>query len=142
MVAYIWPLGLVVLSNVFYQVCAKMVPDKLNPFAALTVTYVVGAVVSLILYYALNKDANILVEYRKLNWAPFVMGIIILGLEVGTIYAYKVGWAINAFQIVQACLLAVILIAVGYLFFKEKITWNKLVGIVVCLGGIGLINMK
>ena len=36
---YIWPLALVIASNVMYQVCAKSVPGELNPFVSLTVTY-------------------------------------------------------------------------------------------------------
>lgn len=139
---YIWPLGLVVLSNVFYQICAKSVPEGMNPLASLTITYLVGAAASLLLYYALNKDANILKEYSKVNWAPFVLGIVIVGLEVGFIYAYKVGWPVSTAQIVQAAVLAVILIIVGYLLYKESITWNKILGILVCLAGLGLINMK
>ena len=43
MLAYIWPLGLVVLSNVIYQICAKSVPQGMSPFASLTVTYAVSA---------------------------------------------------------------------------------------------------
>lgn len=139
---YIWPLGLVVLSNVFYQICAKSVPEKMNPLASLTVTYLVGAIVSLVLYYILNKDANILEEYHKINWAPFVLGIVIVGLEVGFIYAYKAGWPVSTAQIVQAAVLAVFLIFVGFFLYKESITWNKIIGIFVCLAGLGLINMK
>lgn len=142
MLSYIWPLGLVVLSNVIYQICAKSVPDKMNPFAALTITYVVGAIASLILYFVLNKDGNIIHEYKKTNWAPFVLGLVIVGLEVGYIYAYKAGWAVSIAQIVQAAVLAVILIFVGYMLYKEAITWNKIVGIIVCLVGLGLINKK
>lgn len=142
MVNYIWPLGLVVLSNVFYQICAKGVPDKMNPFASLTITYVVGAVASLIMFFALNKDGNIIQEYQKTNWAPFLLGFVIVGLEVGYIYAYKVGWPVSVAQIVQSAILAVILIFVGYMLYKEPITWNKLAGILVCLAGLGLINMK
>lgn len=139
---YAWPLGLVVLSNVFYQICAKSVPEKMNPFASLTITYIVGAIASLILFYALNKGGNIIQEYQKLNWAPFILGIVIVGLEVGYIYAFKAGWPVSAAQIVQAAVLAVILIVVGYVLYKEPITWNKIAGIVVCLVGLGLINMK
>lgn len=139
---YIWPLGLVVLSNVFYQICAKSVPEGMNPLASLTITYLIGAAASLLLYYVLNKDANILKEYNKVNWAPFVLGIVIVGLEVGFIYAYKAGWPVSTAQIVQAAVLAVILIIVGYLLYKESITWNKILGILICLAGLGLINMK
>lgn len=139
---YFWPLALVVLSNVFYQISAKSVPEAMNPFASLTITYLVGALVSLVLYYALNKDSNIIKEYSKTNWAPFLLGLVIVGLEVGYIYAYKAGWPVSTAQIVQAAVLAVILIFVGYALYKEHITWNKIVGIIVCLTGLGLINMK
>lgn len=139
---YLWPLVLVVLSNTFYQVCAKSVPGGINPLASLTVSYSVGAIMSLILYFALNKNANLIEEYKHLNWAPFVLGIAIVGLEVGYIYAYKVGWPVSIAQIVQAAMLAVILIFVGFFFYKEAITLNKIVGIVVCLIGLGLIGVK
>lgn len=135
-------MALVVLSNVFYQICAKSVPENMNPFASLTVTYLVGAVVSLILYYVLGKNGNIFHEYQKLNWAPFVLGLIVVGLEVGYIYAYKAGWSVSTAQIVQAAVVAVILIFVGYLIYKEALTWNKIVGIFICLTGLVFINIK
>jgi phosphate/sulfate permease len=53
------------------------------------------------------------------NWAPFVLGIVIVGLEVGYIYAYKAGWPVSTAQIVQAAVLAVILIFVGSLLYKS-----------------------
>ena len=139
---YIWPLALVVVSNVFYQICAKSVPESMNPLASLTITYAVGAVLSFILYFVLNKNPNIMSEYRHVNWAPFVLGIVIVGLEVGCIYAYKAGWQLSTAQIVQAALLAVILIFVGYCLYKEQLTWNKIVGVAVCLAGLVLINIK
>lgn len=142
MLSYIWPLGLVVLSNVVYQICAKSVPGGLNPFASLTVTYLVGAAVSLILYFSLTKSPDLLKEYGKLNWAPFVLGLVIVGLEVGFIYAYKAGWQVSTASLVQGTALAVALIFVGFLAYKEAITWNKLVGIGICLVGLFFINHK
>ena len=142
MFAYIWPIALVVLSNTFYQICAKSVPDGMNPLASLTVTYLVGAAVSCTLYFLLNRNASLLREFRLLNWAPFVLGIAIVGLEVGFIYAFRAGWQVSMAQIVSSAILAVILIFVGYLLYHEAITWNKIVGIVVCLAGLVLINFK
>ena len=57
---YVWPIALVVLSNVMYQICAKSVPNEMNPFASLTVTYLVGAVASGVMFFALNKSTNLL----------------------------------------------------------------------------------
>lgn len=142
MFSYIWPLGLVVLSNIVYQICAKSVPDGLNPFASLTVTYLVGAAASLILYFALAKSPDLIKEYSKLNWAPFVLGLVIVGLEVGFIYAYKAGWQISTASLVQGAALAVALIFVGFLAYKEAITWNKLLGVAICLVGLFFINHR
>ena len=41
---YVWPIVLVVLSNTMYQICTKSVPSDMNPFASLSVTYLVGGI--------------------------------------------------------------------------------------------------
>ncbi|MCR5702152.1 MAG: EamA family transporter [Lachnospiraceae bacterium] len=139
---YIWPIALVILSNVVYQICAKSVPKEMNPFASLTVTYIVGAVFSVIMYFALGKNGDLVKEYSKLNWAPFVLGIVIVGLETGWIYAYKAGWQVSTGFIVQSAVLAVMLLVVGYFLYHEALTWNKVVGVVICLIGLVFINYK
>ena len=140
--AYFLPVILVVFSNTVYQIAAKSIPEKLDPLASVTVTYLVGAAASFILYYALNKDADILAEYSRLNWAPFLLGLAIIGLEAGMIYAYKVGWAVNSLSVTQSTCLAIVLIFVSFFMFKEPITWNKIAGIAACASGIALINYK
>lgn len=142
MFSYVWPIALVVFSNVVYQICAKSVPDGMSPFASLTVTYTVAAVFSAVMYFALNRHENLLQEYSKLNWAPFVFGIVLVGLEVGWIYAYKAGWQVSTASIVQSAFLAVALIFVGWLLYKEALTWNKLIGVAICLVGLAFINHK
>ena len=142
MFSYIWPIALVVLSNVVYQVCAKSVPKEMNPFASLTITYLVGAVASGILYFALGHDGSLIHEYQKLNWASLVLGIVIVGLEAGWINAYKAGWQVSTGFIVQSAFLAVALIFVGYLLYHEVLTWNKLLGVAICLVGLVFINLK
>ena len=142
MLSYIWPIALIVLSNTMYQICAKSVPEGMNPFASLTVTYLVGALLSGILYYALGNHSGLLKEYSKLNWAPIVLGIVIVGLEAGYIFAFKAGWQVSTAQVVQAAILAGVLLFVGWLLYHEALTWNKIVGIVICLIGLVFINLK
>ena len=142
MLSYLWPITLVVFSNVIYQICAKSMPEGIHPFASLTVTYLTGAVVSGIFYYALSPQANLLKEYGRLNWAPFALGISIIGLEGGWLYAYKAGWQVNTGFIVQSAFVSVVLLFVGYFLYREALTWNKLLGVAVCLLGLVIINIK
>ena len=141
MFPYVWPIALVVLSNVLYQICAKSIPANINPFASLTVTYLVGAAVSAVLYYSLNHGGSLIREYRNINLSPFLFGVIIVGLETGWIYAYKAGWKVSTASLTQSTILAIALLFVGFLLFREALTWNKLVGMAVCLLGLFFINL-
>lgn len=134
------PIIIVILSNTFYHICTKSTPENLNPFASLTVTYLIGAVVSVILYFLTVKNPNLLTEYGKLHWSSFVLGIAIVGLEAGFLLMYRVGWNVSTGQVVSSIALAVVLVFVGYLFYKEAITVSKIAGILVCMVGLYLIN--
>ena len=142
MISYVWPIALVVFSNTLYQICAKEVPAGINAFASLTVTYLVGAVASGLLFLVTGNGANLFQEYGRLNWAPFVLGLVILGLEAGWIYAYKAGWPVSTAFIVQSAILAGFLLAVGYVLYREPLAWNKVAGVVICLIGLYVINYK
>lgn len=142
MFAYIWPIALVVVSNTVYQICAKSVPDSVSPFAVLTITYLVAAVFSAVMFFATAAERSVAGELGKMNWAPFVLGVVIVGLEVGFIYAYKAGWQVSTASIVQCAFLAIALIVVGALLYHERITWSKLAGIGICMVGLYFINMK
>lgn len=142
MVNYIWPIALVVISNTVYQICAKSVPGNVSPFASLTVTYLVGAVVTLLLHFLTRPQEPFFKQIAQLNWSSYVLGLVIVGLEVGWIYAYKAGWQVGTGSIVQSAFLAILLIFVGYLLYREPITWNKVVGVLICLVGLFFINFK
>lgn len=140
MFAYAWPIGLIVLSNIIYHICAKSMPE-VNSFAALMVTYLVGAACALALFLA-GDHGSVGRELSKMNWAPYALGVAIVGLELGNIYAYKAGWPISTAAIVQSCFLAAALVIVGLLLYQEPVTWNKAVGVLICLVGLFFINMK
>ena len=92
--------------------------------------------------YFLTKDekSGLLLEYAKANWVPFVFGLCLLGLEAGFIYTYKSGWPISSAYIVTSAFLSILLIVVGFLLYNEPISWNKIVGVAVCLLGLWIIN--
>lgn len=142
MFSYIWPIALAILSNVLYHICAKTTPEEVHPFASLTVTYLTGAVLSAVLYYVLAPQANLVKECSRLNWAPFALGIVIVGLEGGWLYAYKAGWQVNTGFIVQSAFVSVLLLFVGYFLYREALSWNKLLGTAICLLGLVFINLN
>lgn len=138
--AMYWPIALIVVSNIFYHISSKSTPADINPFAALTVTYLIGAAVSCVLYFALQRGGNLLQECHHLNWSSLVLGLTIVGLEAGSIYMYKAGWDISMGQMIYSVLLAIALIFVGYFLYHESLSFKKVAGILVCLAGLYLVN--
>lgn len=84
-----WPIVLGVFSNIVYQICAKGVPKDMDAMASMTITYLVGAVCSAVMYFIMNKNGNLLQEYTKMNRAPFFLGVSVVGLEVGLYFINK-----------------------------------------------------
>ena len=135
-----WPIALIVLSNIFYNICSKSTPAKVDPFAALTVTYAVGAVFSGVLYFLLHRGGHLLAEYKNINWTTWVLGLSIVGLEAGSIYMYKAGWNISTGHLVHSTLLVLCLLFIGAVFYKEHITFSKIAGAAICMVGLFFLN--
>lgn len=136
----VWTFALIVLTNSIYQICTKENPEGMNPLATLTVTYFVATIFSAALYFIMSKGGNLFREYSKLNWAPFLLGLAITGLETGFIYGYKAGWPVSILQIASSAGVAVVMIFVSIFLYKEGISWNKILGIIICLVGLFFIN--
>lgn len=136
----IWPMLLIVGSNCFYNICTKSVPEDANAFGALTVTYLVGAVFSAVLFIAGVKPSGIAAGLSKINWASIVLGFSIVGLEVGYVFLYRAGWKISNGALTANICLAVALLFIGVLLYKETITIRQVAGIIVCAVGLFLIN--
>ncbi len=136
----IWPLAIIVFSNIFYQICAKAIPQQMNTYASMTVTYAVATAFSALMFFITTKGGNILQQFKITNWATVILGIVITGLEVGFIYAYKAGWKVNTLATVTNAFLAIALIFLGFFMYKEVITWSKVIGVVICLVGLWFIK--
>ena len=140
MLGYWWPIILVVLSNTVYQICAKSLPADVHPLASATITYLVAALTTVILYHVLVRGSSLMREYEHVNWSSFVLGVVVVGLEVGMLYTYRVGWPVSMAVVVQSGFLAVSLLAVGALLYHEPVTATKLSGLALCLAGLYLLN--
>ncbi|MGI6562696.1 MAG: EamA family transporter [Clostridia bacterium] len=136
---YIWPLLLVIAANTFYHICSKSLPQNANPFISLFVTYTVGAILSLLIYF-FGENPAIINDMKKLNWTSILLGLSIIGLEFGYIKVYRAGWNVSTGSLVANIGLAVVLVFVGVLLYKETITLNRLIGIVLCCVGIFFLN--
>ena len=137
----LWPILLILLSNTVYNICTKSTPGNVNAFGALMITYAVATIFTGIIFVFLVKPENVLTELSHVNWTSVVLGMVIVGLELGYIFAYRAGWKVSSASLVANIGLAIVLIFVGAVLYGENITLKQLMGILICCVGLFLINM-
>lgn len=133
---------LTIVSNVFYHTFQKLTPNNVNPILSLFITYLSAAAFCLILMPFFPDPEGIVASFKKISWVSFALGITVVGLELGFLLAYRAGWNISLAGLFSNATVALLLIPVGILFFQEKITLTHLAGILLCFGGLFLINSE
>ena len=138
-----WPLCLLIASNLLYQSCAKCSSRTAHPFVILTVVYLIAPAGPLALFLLPARDADSLAhQLRELNWANYLLGLAIIGLEGGFLYLYRTGWNVSVGPICSYTGVALGLLVLGALCFGEHITLRQVAGTLLALGGIALISWK
>ncbi|GAB6155237.1 membrane protein [Desulfosporosinus burensis] len=140
MFMYVFPIVLIVTSNIIYNVCQKSTPQSANPFSALLITYLTAAVLTLVAFPFYKTDKGFFQSFNDLNWTSFALGGAIVGLELGYLLAYRAGWNISVGSLVANIILAIMLIPIGILFYKEGFAITQILGVAFCLVGLILIN--
>lgn len=137
-----WPLLLVVLSSVGYQVGLKEVAGVGDPMISLMVTYLAASAVSFVIYFfqSLGKE-SFLRGVLSVNVSAMGLGLAIVGIEVGTLFMYRAGWAVNVAFVVANSLIVAALMVTGFLLYKEKLSLCQLIGVGISLAGILCIVM-
>ena len=114
----------------------------MDAMASVIVTYLdlVGAVASAVVFLIMNRGRNLFQEYSRMNAAPVLPGISVVGLEAGLMYAYRAGWPVSTASIVQSGFPALALVVVGTVLCHKEITFSKVIDTVVCLIGLYFMN--
>ena len=137
---YAFSIVIIVISNIIYNICQKSTPESVNPFSSLLITYLTASFITVIAFLLFDTDKSLVQSLKELNWTSIALGISIVGLEFGYLMAYRSGWNISEGSLVANIILAIMLIPVGILFYKEGFALSKTLGVLFCLIGLLLLN--
>jgi multidrug transporter EmrE-like cation transporter len=133
---------LAICSSALYHFTAKSTPSNVNFTVSLLVTYAVAFVVTLLGFFFFPATNGITAELKQLNWASIGLAIAIVGIEFGFLLTYRAGWNLGIAAVLVNVVASLILIPVAIFFFKDKISWVNILGILVCLAGLVMLNWK
>lgn len=133
---------LAILGSATYHLFQKSIPANVHPALVLMATYATAFIGSIGLFAFFPLNGTLREEIGKLTPAAFLPGIAILGIEAGFLLAYRAGWQVNVAPLLINMTVSILLIPIGLILFHEQITPTQLIGVVVCLVGLALIQVK
>lgn len=139
---YYFGIGLTVLSNILYHVFQKSIPGNVNPLGSLIVTYLTAALACILIFPFMPGQTGVVAAFKQVNWASIALGFAIIGLEAGFLLAYRAGWQISLAAGISNAMVAALLVLVGLLFYHEHLSLQNITGVVLCLVGITLMQLK
>ena len=137
--AYMFPLLMVILCNIGYHLIMKNLPNNTNPFLGLAATYGTAFIGS-VLIFLLTRHSLFAEEGGTVCPMNYLLGLILIGVEGGYILMYQAGWQISKASVVSSIILTLILSILGTTVFREMITKDKAIGVLVCIIGIMFMN--
>ncbi|MBU3174916.1 hypothetical protein KPL47_00880 [Clostridium estertheticum] len=133
---------MVILATVTYHICQKSINTSVNPAVSLIGSYGIAIITSTFAFIIMPHDHGLIESFKQLNPASYILGFSAFTLELGYFYVYRSGWNIAVAPIFANIITAVILILIGILIYKTKITLTNIMGIMLSIMGLILINKK
>ena len=133
---------LAILSSMLYHVFIKLTPQGAHPAISLIVTYGLALLLcaGMLLFFPLKT--GLADAFKQLNWATCALALAIVGLEFAYILAYRAGWRLSIAAVFVNTTVTILLIPIGLLAFKEKLSWVNVAGVLVAVTGLIMMNAK
>lgn len=138
----ILPLLLVIAGGVLYHVSQKSIERTASPLGVVIYAYAVGIVLCLVAGVFDPVERAGWLSPRQIDWAVVGVGVGAVLIEVGFMLTYRVGWDLGVASVLSSVLIALLLLPVGVIFFREHLTLRMVIGIGFCLLGLVLLARK
>ena len=142
MFLFYFSITLAIASSALYHFVAKSTPSNVHFTVSLLVTYAVAFVVTWVGFLFFPATKGIAAELKQLNWASIGLAIAIVGIEFGFLLTYRAGWNLGIAAVLVNVVATLILLPVAIFFFKDKLSWVNVAGILVCFIGLVMLNWK
>lgn len=136
------PILMAIAGGVTYHVGQKAIPKTVHPFAAVIIAYSIGILLCAVGLAFDPAGRSFMTSVKNSNWAVIAVGVGAVVIEIGFLLAYRAGWNINSASVVCNISVALLLIPIGLLAFKEHLTFRHGAGIGCCLIGLYLLSQK
>lgn len=133
---------LAIVCTVGYHLVLKLTPGGVNPLLSLMVTYALVTVTFAAILLLSPAAIEWRAELRQLNWTALALAVVIVGLDLGFLFLYRSGFEVSLGALVTQSAAALLLLAIGVAFFRERLSAANVAGLLLCLAGLWLVNRR
>jgi multidrug transporter EmrE-like cation transporter len=131
-----------IACTVGYHLVLKLTPGGVNPLLSLMVTYALVTVAFGAILLASPGAIEWRADLRQVNWTALALAVAIVGLDLGFLFLYRSGFEVSLGALVTQSAAALLLLAIGVAFFRERLSAANVVGLLLCLAGLWLVNRR
>jgi len=129
------------LAGTLYHLGQKSLKAVINPFLLFAITYFVGAILMLGLYFYNTQSLTIKIPNLdgKSLFSMFLITAGFMGIELGFLLVYRSGLPISHSSFLSSLGTSTILLLFGIFFFQEVLTIKQWIGLVFAFIAIVLL---
>lgn len=133
-------LSLAIAATVAYHLVTKLMPAGAHPIATLFVAYVFGSLLCAGILLATPAAGGLRAQLAPVNWTAPALAVVVVAIDLAFILLYRSGFPVSLGALVTQASAAILLLALGWLFFNDRLTASHLAGVLLCLAGLWLVN--
>ena len=134
--------AIAIVGAASYQFFVKRVPAGIHPIVSIIGLYIAALVISLFLLPLFPAEGGLLKHFRQLSWVQLAMAAAVCLMEVGFLLMYRYGWNLSTGNIVTGVFINILLVALGVVLLREKISLINAIGIALSILGVALISYR
>ncbi|MBS1802265.1 MAG: hypothetical protein JST28_02805 [Acidobacteria bacterium] len=133
----ILPLLMIVGGGVLYHVAQKATPAAVDPFLALCISFGLASLVCLAIFLA--RQGLSTAQLHRVSWTSIALACSLVAIESGYLIGYRAGLKLNITSFICNNLIALVLLGIGTILYREAFTFRTGSGMVICAAGLLLL---
>lgn len=135
---YFGAVMLAISGTLLYHLSMKFVPNTVNPFFSLAISYGMAMLLCLpgIYYYSGTRSLY------SVDWSVAGVAVGIFGIELGFLLLYRAGGNLGISSLLTNAANTLILLPIGWYFFRESFSALRLFGLLLTLAGLWLLMLR
>ncbi len=133
---------LAILGGVTYHLFVKRISPTIHPVVSIVGIYVGVLLLSFLLLGLFPPAEGYRFHFKQITWVQFAVAISVFLIELGFLLMYRAGWNLSTGNLVTGVFINILLLALGLLLLREKVSLINAIGIGLSIIGVAMISYR